>query len=147
MSQHHRPTSTLHSTRCPVNSLASDHLHRLEALLATARNEYNILSFIILEGPVQVAYYSLNRTIRVPIAGDDVGHINGLLAEAALNRITALEKEIVEAHAQVVSEADDQQTDEEQLAAYRQQQRAPVLQAGSSPAEAGQPLGTDEHSP
>lgn len=153
MSLYHRPTSNLLSTRCPVNSLASEHLHRLEALLAIARADYDTLAYVILEGPAQVTYHSLKRTVVVPIAGDDVGHFNGMLAEATLNRIAALEKEIVEVHAQVVSEADDQQTDTEQLAAYRQQHRAqvPALQDDSSPAEAGQPLAAltqtnpDEH--
>ena len=101
-------------------SLAADHLRRLEQLLATARDEYNTLAFIILEGPAQVTYHSLKRTVAVPIAGDDVGHFNGMLADAALKRIEALEKEIIEAHAQVVSEADDLQLSEDQLAAYRQ---------------------------
>ncbi|MGI4736471.1 MAG: hypothetical protein ACRYG7_14950 [Janthinobacterium lividum] len=130
-----------------MNSLAADHLHRLQALLATARDEYNTLAFIILEGPAQVTYQSLRRHVTVPIAGDDVGHFNGMLAEAALNRIAALEKEIVEAHAQVVSEADDQQLDEEQLVTYRQQKRAQTLPDGTLPIEAAQPLVPDEHPP
>lgn len=155
MSLYHCPTSNPLPTRCPVNSLATDHLRRLEALLASARADYDTLAYVILEGPAQVTVHSLRRQVTVPIGGDDVGHFNGMLAEAALNRIAALEKEIVEAHAQVVSEVDDQQTDAEQLAAYRQQQRAqvPALQEDSSSAEAGQPLAAltqptpDDHSP
>lgn len=134
-----------------MNSLASDHLHRLASLLAAVRADYDTLAYVILEGPAQVTFHSLKRSVTVPIAGDDVGHMNGLLAEATLNRITALEKEIIEAHAQVVSEADDQQLDVDQLATYRQEKRA--LQVGNTPAEAGQPLATltqpnpDDHSP
>ncbi|WP_151086859.1 hypothetical protein [Hymenobacter baengnokdamensis] len=136
-----------------MNSLATDHLRRLEALLAAARADYDTLAYVILEGPAQVTFHSLKRSVTVPIAGDDVGHINGMLADAVLNRITTLEKEIVEAHAQVVSEADDQQLDEDQLATYRQGKRAQVLQDGNPPTEAAQPLvpstqlNADEHSP
>jgi hypothetical protein len=105
-------------------SLAADHLRRLEQLLATARDEYDTLAFVILEGPTQVTFHSLRRSVTVPVGGDDVGDFNGMLAEAALKRIEALEKEVVEAHAQVISEADDQQLDTDQLAAYRHQARA-----------------------
>jgi hypothetical protein len=134
-----------------MSSLATDHLRRLEHLLASARTDYDTLAYVVLEGATQVTFHSLKRSVTVPIAGDDVGHFNGMLAEATLNRITALEKEIVEAHAQVVSEADDQQLDEEQLATYRHGKRA--LPAGNASAEAGQPLATltqpnpDDHSP
>jgi hypothetical protein len=105
-------------------SLATDHLRRLEALLATARADYDTLAYVILEGPAQLTFHSLKRSVTVPIAGEDVGHFNGMLAEAALNRITALEKELVEAHAQVVAEAAEQQLDVDQLTTYRQQARA-----------------------
>jgi hypothetical protein len=133
-----------------VNSLATDHLRRVQALLATARADYDTLCYIILEGAAQITFHSLRRHITVPVSGDDVGHINGLLAEAALNRIKALEEEIIEAHAQVVAEADDQQLDDDQLAAYRQQARAV---GDDAPAQALQPLAsstqatTDAHSP
>jgi hypothetical protein len=138
-----------------VSSLATDHLRRLEHLLASARADYDTLAYVILEGATQVTFHSLRRSVTVPVGGDEVGHFNGMLADAALKRIAALENEVVEAHAQVVSEADDQQTDTEQLAAYRQQHRAqvPALQEDSSPAEAGQPLAAltqpnpDDHSP
>ncbi|GAA4501365.1 hypothetical protein GCM10023172_23090 [Hymenobacter ginsengisoli] len=129
-------------------NLAAEHLRRLESLLATARADYDMLDYIVLEGPVQVTYHSLNRTVVVPISGDDVGHISGMLAETLLNRIAALEKEIVEGHAQVVAAADDQLVDQLELATYRQQKRAtPALQADSAPAEASQPLTLDEYPP
>jgi hypothetical protein len=132
-------------------SLAADHLRRLEHLLATARDEYNTLAFIILEGPTQVTFHSLKRSVTVPIGGDDIGHVNAMLAEAALNRIAALEKEITEAYAQVVSEADDQQLDTDQLAAYREQARlarhhhTQEYPEGEEPASTATP-NPDEHS-
>lgn len=107
-----------------MSSLAADHLRRLEHLLAIARADYDTLAYIILEGATQVTFHSLKRSITVPIGGDDVGHINGMLAEAVLNRIAQLEREIVEAHQEVVSEADDKQLDVDQLAEFRQQARA-----------------------
>jgi hypothetical protein len=125
MNQYHRPTILPTHQPYPMFSLsqAADHLSRLEHLLATARDEYNTLAFVILEGATQVTYQSFKRRITLPIDGDDIGHINAMLAEAALKRIAALEKEITEAHAQVVSEADEHQLDADQLAAYREQAR------------------------
>lgn len=135
----------------PVNSFATDHLRRLEQLLATARADYDTLAYIILEGPAQVTFHSLRRSVTVPVGGDDVGHFNGMLADAALKRIESLEKEIVEAHAQVLAEADDQQLNTDQLAAYRQQGQ--LAGADPTPAEELQPLAastkanSDAHSP
>jgi hypothetical protein len=124
----------------PVNSLATNHLRRLEQLLATAQADYDTLAYIILEGPAQLTFHSLKRSVTVPLASDDVGHLNGLLADAALKRIEALEKELVEAHAQIVAEADDLQLDTDQLAAYRQQVRP--AGDGTPPAESLQSLAT-----
>ncbi len=131
-----------------MNSLATDQLRRLEQLLATAKDEYNTLDFIILEGPVQITVYSLKRSVTVPIQGDDVGHLNAMLAEAVFNRIEALEKQILEAHNQVVVAADEDLLDEDQLAAYRQQGRG---QQRDNPAAdslaSSTSTNTDEHSP
>ncbi|MGI4735556.1 MAG: hypothetical protein ACRYG7_10295 [Janthinobacterium lividum] len=119
-------------------SFSADHLGRLEQLLAHERANYNTMAYIILEGPAQVTLYSLRRCVTVPVGSEDVGHLNTVLAEAALKRIEALEKELVEAHAQVVTEADDLQQDQDQLAAYRQQVRP--AEDGTPPAESLQPL-------
>jgi hypothetical protein len=132
-------------------SLAADHLRRLKHLLATARDEHNTLAFIILEGPTQVTFHSLKRSVTVPIGSDDIGHINAMLADAALKRIASLEKEITEAHAQVVSEADDQQLDADQLAAYREQARLAEYHHTQGYSEGAEPASTatpnpDEHS-
>jgi hypothetical protein len=107
-----------------VNSLATDHLRRLEQLLATARADYDTLAYIMLEGVTHLQVHSLKRDVLLPISGEDVGHLNTLLGEAALNRITNLEKQVVEAHHQVVLEADEQQTEEQALSTYRDQDRA-----------------------
>jgi hypothetical protein len=107
-----------------MSTLATDHLRRLEQLLATARAEYDSLAYIILEGATQLTFHSNKRSVTVPVVGDDVGHFNGMLAEAALARIAALEKEVVEAHHQVVVEADEQQVEDQALDTYRQQERA-----------------------
>jgi hypothetical protein len=104
-------------------NLAAAQLRRLQHLLDAAKDEYNTLNFIILEGPTQVTFHSLKRSVTVPIGGDDVGHLNGILAEAVLNRINSLEEQIVEAHHQVVVEADEQQTEEQALTTYRDQER------------------------
>lgn|GEM_PF-4733288 len=134
-----------------MSSLATDHLRRLEHLLASARADYDTLAYVILEGATQVTFHSLRRSVTVPVGGDEVGHLNGMLADAALKRIESLEKEIVEAHAQVVAESDDQQLDTDQLAASRQQDR--LASADSTPAETLQPLAlstqanSDAHSP
>jgi hypothetical protein len=151
MNQYHRPTILPTHQAYPMFSLAADHLRRLEALLATARADYDILAYVILEGPAQVTFHSLKRSVTVPVGGDEVGHFNGLLAEAALKRIAALEKEITEAHAQVVSEADDQQLDADQLTAYREQARlvghhhTQEYPEGEEPASTATP-NPDEHS-
>jgi hypothetical protein len=131
-------------------SLAIDHLRRLEHLLATARADYDTLAYVILEGPNQVTFYSLKRSITVPVGGDDVGHLNGMLADAALKRIESLEKEITEAHAQVVAEADDQHLDTDQLAAYREQARLAGHHHTQGYSEGAEPASTatpnpDEH--
>jgi hypothetical protein len=132
-------------------SLAADQLRRLQHLLATAKDEYDKLDFIMLEGPVQVTYHSLQRSVTVPIGGDDVGHINTMLAEAVLQRIETLEKQIVEAHNQVVVASDEQALDEDQLAGYRQRPRSvggsaePIASAQSLVASTS--TDTDEHSP
>jgi hypothetical protein len=134
-----------------MSNLASDSLRRLEQLLSAAKDEYNTLDFIILECPVQVTYHSLKRSVTVPISGEDVGHLNALLAEAVLNRIKTLEKQIVEAHNQVVVAADEHLLDEDQLATYRQQGRG--QQRDNPPADPLHPLASstqaisDEHSP
>jgi hypothetical protein len=72
-----------------VSSLATDHLRRLEHLLASARADYDTLAYVVLEGATQVTFHSLKRSVTVPIAGDDVGHFNGMLADATLNRIAS----------------------------------------------------------
>jgi hypothetical protein len=107
-------------------------------LLASAKADYDTLAYIILEGATQVTFHSLKRSITVPISGDDVGDLNGMLAEAVLTRIAQLEREIVEAHQQVVGEADDKQLDVDQLASFRQQARAamPCAVPTSSASEA-----------
>jgi hypothetical protein len=107
-----------------MTSLAADHLRRLENLLATARANYDTLAYIVLEGAAQLTFHSHTRSVTLPLGGEEVGHFNGLLAEAALKRIEALEQEVVEAHAQVVSEADDRQLDVDQLAQFRGQPRS-----------------------
>lgn len=107
-----------------MKNLAADHLRRLEQLLATARAEYDVLAYIILEGATQVTFHSLKRSITVPVGGDDVGHFNGMLANATLARIAQLEQQVVDAHNEVVHEADDVQLDVNQLAEFRQQARA-----------------------
>ena len=78
-----------------MSSLATDHRRRLEHLLASAKADYDTLAYVILEGATQVTFHSLKRSITVPISGDDVGHINGMLAEAVLTRIAQLERELV----------------------------------------------------
>jgi hypothetical protein len=109
-----------------VSNLATDHRRRLEHLLAIAKADYDTLAYVILEGATQVTFHSLKRSITVPISGDDVGHINGMLAESVLTRIAQLERELVEAHQEVVNEADDKQLDVDQLAAFRQQARVAI---------------------
>jgi len=133
-----------------MNTLALDHLRRLEHLLASARADYDVLSYVILEGPMQVTFHSLKRSITVPICGDDVGHINGMLAEAVLTRIAQLEREIVEAHQEVVNEADEKQLDVDQLAGFRQQARVVgknALAGALPPLAASTETSPDAHSP
>jgi hypothetical protein len=125
-----------------VNSLATDHLRRLEQLLATARADYDTLAYLILEGVTHLQVHSLKREVLLSISGEDVGHLNTLLGEAALNRIADLEKQVVEAHHQVVLEADEQQTEEQALATYRAQVRA-----GNAGASAGAVLVAHATSP
>lgn len=115
-----------------MNSLATDHLRRLEQLLATARADYDTLAYIMLEGVTHLQVHSLRREVLLPISGEDVGHLYTLLGEAALNRITDLEKQLVEAHHQIVIETDEQQTEEQALATYREQERARKVGASSS---------------
>jgi hypothetical protein len=112
-----------------VNSLATDHLRRLEHLLATARADYDTLAYLMLEGVTHLRVHSLKREVLLPISGEDAGHLYTLLGEAALNRITDLEKQLVEAHHQIVVEADEQQIEEQSLATYRQQERAAKAEA------------------
>jgi hypothetical protein len=125
-----------------MSTLANDHLRRLEHLLATARADYDTLAYIMLEGVTQLQVLSLKREVLLPISGEDIGHLNTLLGEAALNRITDLEKQLVEAHHQVVVEADEQQTEEQALTTYRDQERAGKVGASAGailPAHATSP--------
>lgn len=147
MNQYHRPTIFPTHQPYPMFSLAADHLRRLEALLATARADYDILAYVILEGPAQVTFHSLKRSVTVPVGSDEVGHFNGMLAEAALKRIAALEKEITEAHAQIVSEADDLQLDTDQLAAYREQAHLAGHQKTQGYSEGAEPASTATPNP
>ncbi len=114
-----------------MNSFATDHLRRLEHLLASAKADYDTLAYVILEGATQVTFHSHKRSITVPIGGDDLGHFSGMLAEAALARIAALEKEVVEAHALVVTEADDNQLEADQLTQFWVQARTEPLAAAA----------------
>ena len=114
-----------------MNSLLVDDLRRLEDLLATARTDYDTLAYIILEGATQVTFHSLRRSVAVPIGGDDVGHFNGLLAEAALTRIAVLEQEVAQAHGRLAQAAAEQQREAAELASYRQQARS--AGAGAQP--------------
>lgn len=99
----------IHPISCTVNKLAIDHLRRLQDLLGSAQADYDTLAYIVLEGATQVTFSSHKRSITLRIGGDDVGHFNGLLEDAARARILALEKEVAEAHALVISEADERQ--------------------------------------
>jgi predicted metal-dependent phosphoesterase TrpH len=107
-----------------VNSLATDHLRRLEALLATARADYDTLAYIMLEGMDEIAVYSRTRQVSLPVGGEDIGHIQAILGEAALHRITALEQEIAQTHALIAQEAAEDAREQAELAAYRRQARA-----------------------
>lgn len=103
------------------------HLHRLEALLASARADYETLAYIILEGLGEVTVYSRTRHVSLPVGGEDVGHFNGMLAEATLARIAALEQEIAQTHGRIAQQAAEQQQDAAELTDYRRQARAAKL--------------------
>lgn len=112
----------------------TDHLRRLEQLLATARADYDTLAYIILEGLGEVTVYSRTRQVSLPVSGEDVGHFNGMLAEAALARIAALEQEIAQTHGQIAQAAAEQRQEAAELAGHRQQARvAKQVSRPSSP--------------